>query len=148
MAAQAGLCLAWSDTPEDTFCRVVVHILGIIVIIFHQSLSRDMTKQTKWVCTQGRLSSAWAFAQSCQSHRCRHEESLGLSTHWAHSEDADQTGQMPRLIWVFAGRTLTLLVLSCHGSFVDWFKVFFGMCLNGLNFCVWSSGKETLLVWR
>ena len=23
MAAQAGLCLAWSETPEDTFCRVV-----------------------------------------------------------------------------------------------------------------------------
>ena len=39
-----------------------------------------------------------------------------LATHWAHSKDADQTGRMPRLIWVFAGRTLILLVLSCHGS--------------------------------
>ena len=28
----------------------------------------------------------------------------------------DQTGRMPRLIWVFAGRTLILLVLSCHRS--------------------------------
>ena len=26
-----------------------------------------------------------------------------------------KTGQMPRLIRVFAGRTVTLLVLSCHG---------------------------------
>ena len=26
-------------------------------------------------------------------------------THWAYSEDFDQTGWMPRLIWVFAGRT-------------------------------------------
>ena len=25
-AAQAGLCLAWSETPEETFCRVVAHI--------------------------------------------------------------------------------------------------------------------------
>ena len=25
MAAKAGLCLAWSETPEDTFCRVVAH---------------------------------------------------------------------------------------------------------------------------
>ena len=25
MAAQAGLCLAWSETPEDTFCHVVAH---------------------------------------------------------------------------------------------------------------------------
>ena len=29
----------------------------------------------------------------------------------------DQTGWMPRLIWVFAGRTLTLLVLSRGGSY-------------------------------
>ena len=28
-----------------------------------------------------------------------------LATHWAHSEDSDQTGWMPRLIWVFAGHT-------------------------------------------
>ena len=34
----------------------------------------------------------------------------------ADSEDSDQTGWMPRLIWVFAGRTLILLVLSCRGS--------------------------------
>ena len=34
----------------------------------------------------------------------------------ADSEDSDQTGRMPRLIWVFAGRTATLLVLSCRGS--------------------------------
>ena len=26
VAAQVGLCLAWSETPEDTFCRVVVQI--------------------------------------------------------------------------------------------------------------------------
>ena len=35
----------------------------------------------------------------------------------ADSEDSDQTGRMPRLIWIFAGRTLTLLVLSRGGSF-------------------------------
>ena len=35
----------------------------------------------------------------------------------ADSEDSDQTGRIPRLIWVFAGRTATLLVLSRRGSF-------------------------------
>ena len=35
----------------------------------------------------------------------------------ADSEDSDQTGRMPRLIWVFAGCTPTLLVLSCRGAF-------------------------------
>ena len=40
-----------------------------------------------------------------------------LATHWAHSEDSDQTGCMPRLTWVFAGCTATLLVLSWGGSY-------------------------------
>ena len=26
VVAQAGLCLAWSETPEDTFCHVVAHL--------------------------------------------------------------------------------------------------------------------------
>ena len=37
----------------------------------------------------------------------------------ADSEDSGQTGRMPRLIWVFAGRTVILLVLSWGGSFHD-----------------------------
>ena len=37
------------------------------------------------------------------------------------TEETDQTGQMPRMIWVFTGRTLTLLVLSCCGSNVDFY---------------------------
>ena len=35
----------------------------------------------------------------------------------ADSEDSDQIGRMPRLIWVFAGRTTTLLVLTWGGPF-------------------------------
>ena len=35
-----------------------------------------------------------------------------LAIHWANSEDSDQTGWMPRLIWVLAGHTVILLV--CH----------------------------------
>ena len=34
----------------------------------------------------------------------------------ADSEDSDQTGRMPRLIWVFAWRKVILLVLSRGGS--------------------------------
>ena len=40
----------------------------------------------------------------------------------ADSEDSDQTGRMRWLIWVFAGRTLILLVLSCRGSDTIWSK--------------------------
>ena len=35
----------------------------------------------------------------------------------ADSEDSDHSWRMPRLIGVFAWRTLILLVLSCRGSF-------------------------------
>ena len=45
-----------------------------------------------------------------------------LATHWAHSEDSDQTGCMPRLIWVFAGRTVILSVLSWGGSNILWYR--------------------------
>ena len=44
----------------------------------------------------------------------------------ADSEDADQTGQMLRLIWVFAGCTAILLVLSCCSS---------NVCIRGYNCC-------------
>ena len=36
----------------------------------------------------------------------------------ADSEDSDQTGQMPKLIWVFAGCTVILLVWSWGGSYI------------------------------
>ena len=42
-----------------------------------------------------------------------------IATHWVHCKDSDQTGQMPRLIWVFAGHTLISLVSSCRGSFMS-----------------------------
>ena len=82
-------------------------------------LSRDMTKPTKWLCAQRRLRSAWASAQSDQSSLSAWRKLGSLATHWAHSEESDQTGRMPRLIWVFAERTFTLLVLSWGGSF-EW----------------------------
>ena len=75
-----------------------------------------MTKPTKWLCAQRRLRSAWASAQSDQSSLSAWRKLGSLATHWTHSEDTDQTGRMPRLIWVFTGRTVTLLVLSCRGS--------------------------------
>ena len=56
-----------------------------------------------------------------------------LATHWAHSEDSDQTGWMARLIWVIAGRTIILLVLSCRGSFVIWFDLFITIITDHLS---------------
>ena len=59
-------------------------------------VSHAMTKPTKW--SESSLSE-WRKLGS-------------LDTYWAHSKDSD----WPRLIWVFAGCTVVLLVLSCCGS--------------------------------
>ena len=65
-----------------------------------------MTKPTQWVCAQQRLRSAWASTKTDQSSMSAWRNLGSLATHWAHSEDSDQTG-----------RTLILLDLSCRGLF-------------------------------
>ena len=88
-------------------------------------LSRDMTKPTKWLCAQRKLRSesllsAWRNLGS-------------IATHWVHSEDSDLTGQMSRLIWVFAGPTHILLVLSCFSILHNFFTVIqFIFCLSSV----------------
>ena len=62
-----------------------------------------------------RLRSAWASVSLLSTWR----KLRSLVTHWVHSEDSDQTGWKISLISVFAGRTLILLVLSCHGSIIE-----------------------------
>ena len=102
---------------------------------FH--LSRLMKKTTNWLCAQRTLGSAWASAQSDQSSLSAWRKLGSLSTHWAHSKDSDQTGRILRLIWVFAGRTVILLVLSWGGSF---FHVCDMSCV--INQCSGEGGGE------
>ena len=87
-------------------------------------MSRDMTKPTKWTSEDADslgICPVWSDAQSDQSIRCAQCVAMDASFLHADSEDSDQTGRMPRLIWVFAGYTLTLLVLSWGGSNYDLF---------------------------
>ena len=99
-------------------------------------------------CAQQRLRSAWASAQSDQRLHCPHERKLGSSaTHWAHSEDADQTGRMPRLIWVFAGRTVIMLVLSCCGSY--FYAIIMCKCLSADTMKnVWTAKNVYIYFFR
>ena len=82
-------------------------------------MSRLLTKPTKWLCAQRKLRSAWASAQSDQSLRCPNEESLGPQLPIERTaKTLFRLGGCPG--WsVFAGRTVTLLVLSCRGSCTD-----------------------------
>ena len=80
-----------------------------------------------------------------------------LATHWAHSEDCDQTGRVPRLIWVFAGRTFQYVgfvtrrliwrnhVLHVLASIYSCFKSY---CFNVVS-CFRESLKlgSTMVIW-
>ena len=51
-----------------------------------------------------------------QSLHCSLNGQLRSQAFFKWTAKTDQTGRMPRAIWVFAWRTLILLVLSCRGS--------------------------------
>ena len=80
-------------------------------------MSRLMTKPTKWHVRPAKtqislgIRPVWSESSLSAGRKCG-----SLATHWAHSDDSDQTGRMPRLMWVFAERTVILLVLSRGGS--------------------------------
>ena len=93
-----------AQSHQSLFCS---HILSWAV---------SWQNQQNGMCVKRRLRSSWAFAQSVQILRCSHDESLGPQLPIERTAKTDQTGRMPRLIWVFAGRTVILLVLSCRGS--------------------------------
>ena len=95
------------------------------------SLSRLMTKPTKWLCAQRKISlgirPVW-LESSLSAWR-----KLGsLAAHWEHSEDSDQTGRMPRLIWVFAGCT-------CHFVGFDMRRLNYYLASFILPRLKWSS---------
>ena len=87
--------------------------------------------QQNGMCTQQRLRSAWASAQSDQSLLCAQWVAKDLSFLHVDSEDSDLTRRVPRLIWVFAGPT-------CH--FVG-FVMRRLICLK----CADWKAKQTLL---
>ena len=75
-------------------------------------MSQSKAKPTKWpVCpAKTQIRSAWASVQSDPAVRsksllCTLLEATDINLVQVDNEDSDQTGRMPRLIWVFAGRT-------------------------------------------
>ena len=96
---QAGLSLTWSHITEG---RIVHHSLDFIEtteykeLKYAKQISRLMTKPTKWHVHQPSLIRGFAVSM---------KKAWVLSYQLSASEDSDQNGRMPRLIWVFAGRT-------------------------------------------
>ena len=76
--------------------------------------------QQNELCAQRRLTSAWASAQSDQSLRCPHEETLGPELPIEHKVKTELS-----LCW----RHVILLVLSCGGSNVNGCSVWIQNCV-------------------
>ena len=84
---RASLSWSFMESQHFTICQA------------YKCLSHTMTKPTKWVGILRRLRSAWASSQSDQSSLSAWRKLGSLATHWVHSEDSDQTGRMPKLIY-------------------------------------------------
>ena len=73
-------------------------------------MSFSMTKPTKWNVWPAKTQISLGIRPVWSESLLSAWRNLGsLATHWVHSKDSDQTGWMPRLIWVFTG---------CTGQFV------------------------------
>ena len=83
----------WSDTPKSGFLTtwLTVYMYHRLVEVPEIETRINEPSMTQPVWSESSLSS-WRSIGS-------------LATHSAHNEDSDQTGWMPRLICVFAGRT-------------------------------------------
>ena len=98
--------------------------------------------QQNGTCAQRRFRSAWASVQSDQSSLSAWRKLGSLATHWACSDDSNQTGRIPRLIWVFTGCTVIFLVLSWCGSYI--IRHFLNLFVSpgeGLSFLHLTSNK-------
>ena len=102
-------------TNWKTMLTVICLLCGSFI-----GMSRLMTKSTKWHVRPAKTQISLGIHPVWLESLLSAWRKLGsLATHWAHSEGSDQTGRMPRLIWVFAGRIVILLVLSWDGSDVQ-----------------------------
>ena len=82
-------------------------------------MSRLKTKPTKWFVRPAKIQISLGICPVwSESSLSAWEKLSSLATHWAHSEDSDQTGWMPRLICILLGAKVILLVLSQGGSFL------------------------------
>ena len=97
---------------HSSFCRFCRALAQMTAKRKERHMSHLMTRPTKWPLHPAKtqislcIRPVWSMASL---PTWRNFESS--ATHWAHCEDTDQTGQVPRLIWVFVECTVILLVL-------------------------------------
>ena len=104
-------CISFEENWR--FC-ISVHVFLNLSIVWEKytcKMSNRMTKPIKWPVhpakTQISLSICPVWSESLLS---AWRNTGPLITYWVHSEDSDQIGWMPRLIWVFVWRTSFCLI--------------------------------------
>ena len=113
-AKRHGLC-----TQQDLIaisglylCIDYQKVLLTIIELRHDKTNKVSVRPAKTQISLG-IRPVWSESLLCTQWVAKDPSFLHVD-----SEGSDQTGRMPRLIWVFAGCTVTLLVLSCRGSII------------------------------
>ena len=107
-----GNVMIWQiETPEKNCC-------------FYHKMSSLMTKPTKWSELPAKTQISLGIHAVWSEFSLSAWRNIGSwATHWVHSKDSDQTRQMPRLIWVFAGHTS--FCWFCHAAAQMWRMLFY-----------------------
>ena len=111
------------------FCKDQLSFLGRTssAVLFFVKMSHCMTKPTRWPVRPSKI-------QISLGNRPVLIRVLAVrmtfAIHWAHSKDSDQIGQMPRLIWEFAGCTSHFV-----GFVMRWIKCKQGRLWSDTAFC-------------
>ena len=141
LCAQWRLRSAWASGLSTIFWKIIaslwVYMLSLLFLYIYDTkygYVRNMAHQFQTMLNifhQYNWAATWKKTNNVTVRPAKTQVSLGIRPVWSesllcaqwvakdpsflhvHSKDSDQTGWMPRLIWVFAGHTVTLLVLSC-----------------------------------
>ena len=82
--------------------------------------SQDTRKNNNVVVHHDKTEIGLGISSGCSEFSLSAWRNRGsLVAHCAYSEDSDQTGWMPRLIFVFALRLHIWLILLCHHQFIQ-----------------------------
>ena len=136
------ITLQWAKYDQNSLEGAIKHWVNYFhppILLYRMSCL--MTKPTKWhvrpAKTQISLSirPVWSESSLCTQWVVKRPMFLH-----ADSEDSDQTGQMPRLIWVFAGYTCHFAGFAVRRLECSWLSNSLGNC-----FTVFTS---EVIVWR
>ena len=109
-----GVCICTFSDGDGKTVPKIYSVWGILLTKYeprHVKTNKVTVRPSKSQISLG-ICPVWSESSLCAQWVAKDPSFLH-----ADNEDSDQTGRMPRLIWIFAGRTIILLVLSCRGSY-------------------------------